>query len=90
MVSHTQKKAKSKLYPAETMTDSDYADDLVLLANRPAQAEFLQHSPEQAARNTGPYKNVNKTVYILYFKWQATKIYWYCYIDSLHRTQRKI
>ena len=28
-----KKKAKSRRYPAETITDADYADDLALLAN---------------------------------------------------------
>ena len=31
------------------MTDADYADDLALLENTPAQAESLQHSLVQAA-----------------------------------------
>ena len=31
----------------ETMTDEDYADDLALLANTSAQAEYLLHSPEK-------------------------------------------
>ena len=37
----TLKKAKSRLYPAETITDTDYADDLVLLANTPGQVKSL-------------------------------------------------
>ena len=39
------------------MTDIDHADDLVLLANRPAQAESLLHSLEQAARSICLYMN---------------------------------
>ena len=31
------------------MIDADYADDLVLLTNTPAQAEYLLHSLKQAA-----------------------------------------
>ena len=31
-------KKKSKRYPAKTITDADYADDLALLANTPNQA----------------------------------------------------
>ena len=34
-------------YPAETITDADYADDLVLLANTPVQAKLLLHSLKQ-------------------------------------------
>ena len=32
----TLKKVRSRQYPAETMTDADYADDQVLLINTPA------------------------------------------------------
>ena len=45
----TLKKTRSRSYPAETITNADCADDLVLLANTPAQAESLRHSLEQAA-----------------------------------------
>ena len=44
-----KKKPRSRQYPAETITDADYADDLVLLANTLAQAESLLYSLEQAA-----------------------------------------
>ena len=37
-------KERSSRYPAKTITDADYADDIALLANAPAQAETLQHS----------------------------------------------
>ena len=33
---HSKKKAKSRWCPTETITDADYANDLVLLANTPA------------------------------------------------------
>ena len=39
-------KERSRRYPAQTITDADYADDIVLLANTPAQAETLLHSLE--------------------------------------------
>ena len=48
-------------YLSETITDADYADDLILLANTPAQAESLQHSLKQAARGFGLYVNSDKT-----------------------------
>ena len=32
-------KKKSRRYPAKTITDADYADDIALLANTPNQAE---------------------------------------------------
>ena len=42
-------KERSRRYPVQTITDADYADDTVLLANTPAQAEILLHSLEQVA-----------------------------------------
>ena len=42
-------KERSRSYPAKTMTDADYADDIAVLANTPAPAETLQHSLEGAA-----------------------------------------
>ena len=36
-------------YPAQTITDAGYADDISLLANTPAQAETLLDSLERAA-----------------------------------------
>ena len=42
----TLEKARSRQYPAQTITDADYSNDLTLLANTPAQAESLLHSLE--------------------------------------------
>ena len=42
-------KKRSRRYPAKTITDADYADDIAILANTPNQAETLLHSLEQAA-----------------------------------------
>ena len=39
-------KEGSRRYSAQAITDADYADDIVLLANTPAQAETLLHSME--------------------------------------------
>ena len=41
----------------ETITDADYVDDLLFLANSHAQAESLLHNQEQAARNIDLYMN---------------------------------
>ena len=41
--------------------DADYADDISLLRNTPAQAEFLQHSLERAAPGIGHHVNADKT-----------------------------
>ena len=37
-------KKRSRRYPAKTITDADYADDIAILANTPNQAEILLHS----------------------------------------------
>ena len=42
-------KKRSRRYPAKTITDADYADDIAILANTPIQAEILLHSLEQAS-----------------------------------------
>ena len=34
----TPQKVRSRRYPAQTITDADYADDIALLTNTPAQA----------------------------------------------------
>ena len=58
-------KKRSKRYPAKTITDADYADDLSLLANTPNQAETLLHSLERAAAGIGLHVNAHKTEYML-------------------------
>ena len=55
---------RSKRYPAKTITDADYADDLALLANTPNQAETLLHSLERAAAGIGLHVNAYKTEYM--------------------------
>ena len=57
-------KRRSKRYPAKTITDADYADDLALLANTPNQAETLLHSLERAAASIGLHVNAHKTEYM--------------------------
>ena len=59
-------KERSKRYPTQTITDADYADDIVLLANSPAQAETLLHSLEQAAAGIGLHINAHKTEYMCF------------------------
>ena len=56
-------KKRSRRYPAKTITDADYADDIAILANVPAQAETLMLSLERAAAGIGPHINVHKTGY---------------------------
>ena len=59
-------KKRSKRYPAKTITDADYADDLALLANTPNQAETLLHRLEWAAAGIGFHVNAHKTEYMCY------------------------
>ena len=54
-------KKRSKRYPAKTITDTDYADDIMILANTPNQAETVLHSLERAAEDIGLYVNAHKT-----------------------------
>ena len=46
-------KKRSRRYPATTITDADYADDIAILANTPDQAKTLLHSLERAAADIG-------------------------------------
>ena len=57
---------KGNGYPTQTITDADYADDIALLANTPAQAETLLHSLERAAGGIGLHISANKTEYICF------------------------
>ena len=57
---------ESRRYPAKTITDTDYADDIALLVNAPAQAETLLHSLERAAAGIGLHVNAHKTEYMCF------------------------
>ena len=57
---------KSRRYPAQTIMDVDYTDDIALLVNTPVQAETLLHSMERAAAGIGFHVNTDKTEY-MYF-----------------------
>ena len=59
-------KERSRRYPAQTITDADYGDDIALLAYTHAQAETLLHSLEQAAGGIGLHVNADKTEYIYF------------------------
>ena len=59
-------KKRSRRYPAKTITDADYADDIAPLPNAPAQAETLQHSRERAAADIGLHVNAHKTEYMCF------------------------
>ena len=46
-------KERSRRYPAKTITNINYADDIVILANASAQAQTLLHSLKRAAAGIG-------------------------------------
>ena len=54
------------MYRAKIVTGVDYADDTVLLANAPAQAETLLHSLERVAAGIGLHVNAHKTEYMCF------------------------
>ena len=58
--SFTLKKARSRRYPAQTITDVDYADNIAHLANTPNLAESLLHSLELAVSHIGIHVNPDK------------------------------
>ena len=59
-------KERSRRYPAQTITDADYADDIALLANTPTQAGPQLHSLELAAASLGLHDNENKAKYMCF------------------------
>ena len=59
-------KKRSRRYPAKTITDADYADDIALLANAHNQGETLLHSLERATVGIGLHVNALKTEYMCY------------------------
>ena len=59
-------KKRSRMYPAKTITDANYADDIAILANTPNQAETLLHSLERAAAGIGLLVNAHKTEYMCF------------------------
>ena len=63
----TLKKARSKQYPTQTITDANYADEIAQLSNSTAQTESQLHSLEKAAGSIDLHVNTDKTEY-MYFK----------------------
>ena len=49
------------MYHAKTINDADYADDIVILANRPDQAETLVLFLKRAAAGIDIHVNAHKT-----------------------------
>ena len=59
-------KKRSRRYTAKTITVADDADDIVLLANTPNQAETLLHTLERAAAGIGLHVNAHKTEFMCF------------------------
>ena len=59
-------KKRSRRYPAQTITDADYTNDITLLVNTLAQAETQLHSLERAAAGIGQHANADKTDYLCF------------------------
>ena len=57
---------RSRRYPAKTITNADYADDIALLLNAPVQADTLPHTREWAAAVIGLLVNAHKTEYMCF------------------------
>ena len=57
-------KKRSRRYPAKTITDADYVDDIAILANTPNQAETLLHSFVQATAGIAIHVHEHKTEYM--------------------------
>ena len=66
MKNNSCKLAKERTYPAQTIMDADYAEDMALLANAPAQAETLQHSLERAVAGISLHVNADKIEYLCF------------------------
>lgn len=62
----TLQKSRSRRYPAEKITDADYADDLSIISDYLTDATILLHQIEQTASEIGLYVNAKKTEFICY------------------------
>ena len=56
-----KEKARSRRYPAETITDTDFADDIAFLANKPTLAESPLYNLVQTAGDIDLHVNADKT-----------------------------
>ena len=61
-------KKRIRRYPAKTITDTVYDDDIAILANTPNQAETLLHSMERAAAGISLHVNTHKTEYMCLYQ----------------------
>ena len=66
IVLYAKKRARSRRYPAETITDAEYENDIAVLANTPPQAESQLNSLVQVTGGICPHVNVDKTEYMCF------------------------
>ena len=59
-------KERSRRYPAQTIADTDYANDTALLANTPTQAETLLHSLEWVPAGIDLHLNTHNMEYMCF------------------------
>ena len=59
-------KKRSRRFPAKTITDANYTNDIAILANTPNQAKTLLHSLERAAAGIGLHFRAHKTEYMCF------------------------
>ena len=61
-------KERSRRYTAQTIANTDYADDIALLATTPDKTESLLHCLERAAVGIGLHVNADKTEYTRFYQ----------------------
>ena len=61
-------KERNRRYPAKSINDADYVDDIAILANTPNQAETLLHSLERAAAGIELHVNAHETEYMYIYQ----------------------
>ena len=59
-------KERSRRFPTQTIMNTDYTDDIALLANTPTQAKTLLHSLEWAAGGISLHVNTDRTEYMCF------------------------
>ena len=64
----TLTKVRSRAYLTQTITDTDYTDDIVLMANTPAQSESLLHSLKKAVGDVSLHVNAGKMEYMCFYQ----------------------
>ena len=66
-------KERRRRHSIQTIMDADYANDIALLVNTPAQAKTLLHSLERAAAGIGLHINADMMEYMCFNQRGNTK-----------------